>query len=69
MVSYLTDINCHILMGLDILVDGLAVKVLVVQYYWMDLFDPCGMHIVVSLDVASGILLLVRSNSFWSVVG
>ena len=69
MVSYLTDINCHILMGLDILVDGLAVKVLVVQHYRMDMFDPCGMHIVVSLDVASGILLLVRSNSFWSVVG
>ena len=32
----------HILMGL----------VLVVQHYQMDLFDPCGMHIVVSLEVA-----------------
>ena len=69
MVSYLTDINCHILMGLDILVDGLAVKVLVVQHYQMDMFDPCGMHIVVSLEVASGILVLGRSNSDWRVVG
>ena len=69
MVSYLTDINCHILMGLDILVDGLAVKVLVVQYYRMDMFDPCGMHIVVSLDAASGILVLGRSYSDLREVG
>ena len=62
MVSYLTDINCHMLMGMDILVDRLAVKV---QHYQMDVFDPCGMHIVVSLEVASGILVLGRSNSDW----
>ena len=69
MVSYLNDVNCHILMGVDIHVDRLAVQVLVVQHYQMDVFDPCGMHIVVSLDVASGILVLGRSNSDWSVVG
>ena len=57
------------LMGLDILVDGLAVQVLVVQHYRMDMFDPCRMHIVVNLDVASGILVLGRSNSDWRVVG
>ena len=51
-------LSVHILMGL----------VLVVPHYQMDLFDPCGMHIVVSLEVASGILVLGRSNSDWSVV-